>query len=64
MKTRRKLENRNIRKITKLAGGTSYGITLPIDVVRRWGWKEKQKVVLEVDEKRRVIRVSDWKKTK
>ena len=64
MKTRRKLENRNIRKITKLAGGTSYGITLPIDVIRKWGWKEKQKLVLEVDEKRRVIKIRDWKKAK
>jgi len=62
MKTRRRLSEKNIRKITKIAGGTSYAITLPIDVVRRWGWKEKQKVELEIDEKKKVIKVKDWKK--
>jgi len=62
MKTRRKLENKNIRKITKIAGGTSYAITLPIDAVRRWGWKERQKVVLELDEKNKTIKIKDWKK--
>jgi len=62
MKTRRKIEKRNIRKITKTSSGTSYAITLPIDVVRRWRWKEKQKVVLDIDEKKRVIKIKDWSK--
>jgi bifunctional DNA-binding transcriptional regulator/antitoxin component of YhaV-PrlF toxin-antitoxin module len=52
----------NIRKIAKTAGGSSYAITLPIDVVRRWGWKEKQKVELIIDEKNKVIKIKDWKK--
>jgi len=57
---RRKLENRNIRKITKVAGGSSYGVTLPRDVIRRWRWKERQKVVLEIDEKKKTIKIKDW----
>ena len=62
MQTRRKINEKNIRKITKIAGGTSYAVTLPIDVVRKWGWKEKQKVELEVDDKKKIIKIKDWKK--
>jgi len=62
MKTRRIIGENNIRKITKTAGGSSYSITLPIDVIRRWGWKERQKVQLEIDEKRKIIKIKDWKK--
>ncbi len=35
MKTRRISSETNIRKISKTAGGSSYSITLPIDIVRR-----------------------------
>jgi len=48
MKTRRKLEERNIRKITKMAGGASFGITLPIEMVRELGWRERQRVVVSM----------------
>ena len=34
---RKKLEERNIRKLTKIAAGSSLGITLPIEVVRKFG---------------------------
>lgn len=27
-----------------MAGGASYGITIPIEMVRDLGWREKQKV--------------------
>ena len=60
MKTRRIGEEKNIRKITKVAGGSSYAITLPIEVIRRWGWKERQKVQLAIDEKKKVIKIKDW----
>ena len=60
MKTRRKLEERNIRKITKMAGGSSYGITLPIEMVRKLGWREKQKVVVKQRGKKLIIQ--DWEK--
>ncbi len=39
--TRRKLDERNIRKITKMAGGASYGITLPIEYIRELKWKAR-----------------------
>lgn len=58
--SQRKTENRNIRKITKMAGGSSYGITLPIEMVRGLKWKEKQKVV--VTKRGKVITIKDWEK--
>jgi antitoxin component of MazEF toxin-antitoxin module len=48
-----------IRKITKV-GGHSYAVILPISTLKEWGWKEKQKVVLEVG--KRTIKIRDWKK--
>ncbi len=53
---RRKLENRNIRKI--LRNGDSYAITLPIEMVRKLGWIKKQKVELEIKGNKIVIK--DW----
>lgn len=60
MKTRRKLEERNIRKITKVAGGSSYSITLPIEMVRELKWRERQKVV--VTKKGKILTIKDWSK--
>jgi antitoxin component of MazEF toxin-antitoxin module len=56
---RRKLEKKNIRKLTKL-GGKSLGLTLPIEIVRKLKWRERQKVVVTL--KGRKITVEDWKK--
>ena len=49
-----------IRKLTKV-GKNSYCVTLPVGVIRKFGWQEKQKVRLEVDEKKQVIKILDWK---
>lgn len=38
------MKNKEIRKLTRI-GKRSIGITLPIEVVRELGWKERQKVV-------------------
>ena len=59
---RRRLEERNVRSLFKLAGGKSYAITLPIEVVRDWGWQERQKLKLTIDDKKKRIVVEDWKK--
>lgn len=56
---RKKLEDRNIRKITKFAGGASYGITLPIEMIRDLKWREHQKVVVTQRGKKLII--EDWK---
>ena len=56
---RRKMSKRNIRKITKV-GGRSYAITLPIEIIRSFKWKEKQKVILKINKKRKTITIKDW----
>lgn len=56
---RRKTEDNSIRKLTKV-GGKSIGVTLPIDLVRELGWKEKQRVTVK-----RIhggVMIKDWKK--
>jgi len=59
---RRRLKNRNIRSLCKTSQGRSYSITLPIEVIRRWRWKNRQKLQLKIDEKRKRIIIEDWKK--
>ena len=54
----RKLEDKNIRKLTKI-GKKSIGLTLPIELVRELKWKERQKVVVKKSGKKLII--EDWK---
>jgi len=56
----RKLESQNIRKITKVAGGSSFAVTLPIEYVRKLKWRERQKVVVNLRGQK--ITIEDWKK--
>jgi len=55
---RNRFEERNIRKLTKIAGGTSYAVTLPIEYVREFKWRERQKLVIKKVGKTLVIK--DW----
>ena len=54
--TRRKSHEEHIRKITK--SGDSYAVTIPIALMRKLGWREKQKVVVEKRGSGLVIK--DW----
>jgi antitoxin component of MazEF toxin-antitoxin module len=56
---RRKVEDSKIRKLSKV-GNKSIAVTLPIELVRELGWKERQKVV--VTKRGKGIIVGDWKK--
>jgi len=56
-----KSNEKNIRKITKV-GSHSYAVIIPISLIRAWRWKEKQKVVLDIDSKKKTIKIKDWKK--
>ena len=56
--SRRKIDERNIRSLTKLAGGTSYGVTLPMEFIRKLGWRAKQKLEVKLHQDRIIIR--DW----
>ncbi len=56
---RQKIEDSNIRKLTRTGGGKSIGVTLPIEYVRELGWKDRQKVVVKKQGQKLVI--EDWK---
>ena len=58
MAMKKVVTDKNTRKLTKL-GGKSTGLTLPIDMVRELGWREKQKVV--VTRVRGGMMIKDWK---
>tara|TARA_Y100000310_G_C20475548_1_gene712212 strand:- start:88 stop:264 length:177 start_codon:yes stop_codon:yes gene_type:complete len=57
--TRRKLSERNIRKITKV-GGTSLAVTLPAEFTKKLKWRERQKVVTKLRGSK--ITIEDWRK--
>jgi bifunctional DNA-binding transcriptional regulator/antitoxin component of YhaV-PrlF toxin-antitoxin module len=48
-----------IRKLTKL-GRKSLCVTIPIEIIREFGWRERQKVVVKKSGKKIII--EDWKK--
>jgi len=53
-------ETKRIRKLTRI-GGYSYAITLPMDVVKRFHWQEKQRLELLIDDKKEEILLRDYK---
>lgn len=55
---RRKLENKNIRKVFK--SGASYAVTLPIEIIDELGIRKGQKLV--VRERGGKIIIEDWEK--
>ena len=55
---RRRLKDKNIRKIFK--SGDSYAVTIPIEIVRELKWREKQKVV--VKKRGKGVIITDWTK--
>ncbi|HFC76724.1 MAG TPA: AbrB/MazE/SpoVT family DNA-binding domain-containing protein [Candidatus Moranbacteria bacterium] len=56
--SRRKIEDRNIRKIFK--SGASYAVTIPLEIVDKMKIRKSQKVV--VSQKGNKIIIKDWKK--
>ena len=54
---RRKLEDKNIRKLRKNSGGTTL-VSLPIEIVRELKWRDGQKVV--VKKRGKGIVIEDW----
>lgn len=54
-----KIENHNIRKLSKVGGGRTFAVTIPVEFIRKLGWKEKQKIVLIL--KGRHLLIKDWR---
>lgn len=44
---RRKIEDNHIRSLTKVSKGRSYAVILPVEMVREFGWKERQRLVVK-----------------
>jgi len=59
---RKKLEDRNIRKLSKVGNNKTYAVTLPIESIRKLGWQEKQKLIVEADYKNKRFIIKDWEK--
>lgn len=55
---RRKADEENIRKLTKV-GQSSLAVTIPVEIVRKLKLKERQKVVV-IESRGRII-IEDWK---
>ncbi len=56
--SRRKVKDKHVRSLLKLAGGTSYGVSLPMEDIAELGWRAKQKLVVKRYGKGFLIR--DW----
>lgn len=54
----RKLEEKNVRKLSRTGRGKSLGLTIPIEMARKLAWRDKQKVVVKLAGKKIVIQ--DW----
>ncbi len=56
--TTRKIEERDIRSLSKSSKGTSYYVTIPIEYIRKLKWRSKQKLEVKLYQDRIIIR--DW----
>jgi len=55
---RRKEKDFEIRKLARTGGG-SLSMTLPVELITKLGWREKQKVKVRYSRGR--LMISDWK---
>jgi len=53
-----KIVTQDVRKLSVTAG-TTYYMTIPLEMIRQLGWRKGQKKIIRLDGKRIVI--SDWK---
>jgi len=50
---------KNIRSLTKVSGGSSYAVIIPIGYIRELKWRGKQKLEVKLYQDHIIIR--DWK---
>ena len=53
----KKYQERNIRKVTR--NGGSLNVSIPVEILKKLNWREKQKVKVKREGSRVII--SDWK---
>ena len=44
---RRSMEDHHVRNLMKTSGGSTYIVSLPVEIVRELKWQAKQKLVVE-----------------
>lgn len=54
-------KDKTIRKLQN-PGNKSYTVSIPIDMIRELKWREHQKVVFEMDKRRKRLIIKDWEK--
>ncbi len=50
-----------VRKLQK-ASSHSYVITIPKELVKKFGWRERQKLEISFGGKKPELKIKDWKK--
>ncbi len=53
-------EQKNIHKLKK-ASAYSFSVTIPKEIVEKYGWREKQRISIK-DKGNGKIEISDWRK--
>jgi bifunctional DNA-binding transcriptional regulator/antitoxin component of YhaV-PrlF toxin-antitoxin module len=53
-------ERKNIHKLKK-SSAYSFSVTIPKEIVEKYGWKEKQKLVVK-DKGHGKVEIRDWRK--
>ncbi len=56
---RRKTGEEHIRLLTKIGGGSSYSVTIPMDYIEKLKWRAGQKLDVLLEGNKVIIR--DWK---
>lgn len=51
---------KHVHKLNKTSGH-SYSLIIPKEIVKKYGWREKQKIVIE-DQGRGRLLIRDWRK--
>jgi Antidote-toxin recognition MazE, bacterial antitoxin len=57
---RRKIEEHQVQNLMKTAGGSTYIVSLPKEIIRELKWQARQKLVVTKHQDGIIIR--DWKK--
>ena len=57
---KRTVGKKQVRKLTKV-GGKTYSLALPVEIIRKFKWKERQKLTVTVDLKNKKLIIRDWK---
>ena len=51
---------KQVRKLEKTGRGGSYTLALPVEAIRKFKWKERQKLTVTVDLKNKKLIIRDW----